>query len=42
MLALAFSPDGKQLVAGSHNGNVQFWDLKAGKSRRTCRSRATV
>ena len=35
MLALAFSPDESQLVAGSRNSTVQFWDLKAGELRHT-------
>ena len=35
MLALAFSLDGKQLVTGSRDSKVQFWDLKAGKLQRT-------
>jgi WD40 repeat protein len=25
---LAFSPDGSQLAAGSHDGSVYMWDLK--------------
>ncbi len=35
MLALAFSPDGSQLVTGSRDSKVQFWDLKAGRLRHT-------
>ena len=33
LLALAFSPDGSQLVAGSRDSKVQFWDVKAGRLR---------
>jgi WD40 repeat protein/serine/threonine protein kinase len=35
LLALAFSPDGSQLVTGSRDGKVQFWDVKAGTRRLT-------
>jgi WD40 repeat protein/serine/threonine protein kinase len=35
MLALAWSPDGSQLVTGSRDSKVQFWDVKAGDLRRT-------
>jgi WD40 repeat protein len=31
MLALALSPDGIRLVAGSRSSTVQFWDVKAGR-----------
>jgi WD40 repeat protein len=26
-----FSPDGKRVVTGSHDGNVKIWDAEAGK-----------
>jgi WD40 repeat protein len=35
MLALAFRPDGAQLVTGSRSGTVQFWDVPKGRLRRT-------
>jgi WD40 repeat protein len=35
LLALAFSPDGTQLVTGSRGGQVQFWNLKDGRPPRT-------
>jgi WD40 repeat protein/serine/threonine protein kinase len=35
LLALAFSPDGSQVVTGSRDSKVQFWDVKAGKLRQT-------
>jgi WD40 repeat protein len=35
ILALALSPDGSQLVAGSRDSKVQFWDVKAGGLRHT-------
>jgi eukaryotic-like serine/threonine-protein kinase len=31
--ALAFSPDGEDLVTGSTNGTVQVWDARAGRER---------
>ena len=31
--ALAFTPDGKQLVSGSEDGAIRFWDLETGKRR---------
>jgi eukaryotic-like serine/threonine-protein kinase len=33
LLSLAWSPDGSQLVAGSRDSTVQFWDVKAGRLR---------
>jgi eukaryotic-like serine/threonine-protein kinase len=35
MLALAWSPDGHQLVAGSRDSAVQFWDVKVRELRQT-------
>jgi WD40 repeat protein len=35
LLALAFSPDGDELVTGSRDSQVRFWDVKAGSLRRT-------
>jgi eukaryotic-like serine/threonine-protein kinase len=35
LLAMAFSPDGRQLVAGSRDSRVQVWDVKAGRLRQT-------
>jgi WD40 repeat protein/serine/threonine protein kinase len=35
LLALAFSPDGSQVVAGSRDSKVQFWDVKTGNLRHT-------
>ncbi len=35
MLALALSPDGRQLVTGSRESKVQFWDVNAGTLRLT-------
>jgi WD40 repeat protein len=35
LLALAFSPDGSQVVAGSRDSKVQFWDVKAARVRQT-------
>ena len=35
LLALAWSPDGSRLVAGSRDSTVQFWDVKDGRLRHT-------
>jgi WD40 repeat protein len=35
MLALAFSPDGSELVTGSRDSKVQFWDANAKRLRQT-------
>ena len=33
---LAFSPDGKTLISGSHDGTVRAWDTLTGSQRFTC------
>jgi WD40 repeat protein/serine/threonine protein kinase len=33
--AVAFSPDGRTIVSGSHDGTVRLWDVATGKERRT-------
>ena len=35
LLALAWSPDGRRLVAGSRDSKVQFWDVMDGRSGHT-------
>jgi WD40 repeat protein len=35
LLALAFSPDGNQVVTGSRDSKVQFWDVKTREVRHT-------
>jgi WD40 repeat protein len=35
--AVTFSPDGKRLATGHHDGTVGLWDLVAGKKQRTLR-----
>jgi WD40 repeat protein len=32
--ALAFTPDGKQLITGSMTGNLNFWDIATGRDMR--------
>jgi WD40 repeat protein len=29
--AVAFSPDGKTLLTGSHDGTARFWDVESGR-----------
>ena len=31
--AIAYSPDGRTLAVGSHNGSVTFWDPRTGQKR---------
>jgi WD40 repeat protein len=33
--SLAFSPDGAQLVSGSDDGDISFWDPRTGRNRLT-------
>lgn len=35
MVAVAFSPDGKTLVSGSHDGTLILWDVATGKQLRS-------
>ncbi len=37
VLAVAWSPDGSRLVAGSHDSTVQFWDVRAKTLRHSVR-----
>jgi WD40 repeat protein len=37
LLALAWGPDGSQLVSGSRDSSVQFWDVEAARLRLTVR-----
>jgi WD40 repeat protein/predicted Ser/Thr protein kinase len=37
VLAVAWSPDGSRLVAGSHDSTVQFWDVRARTLRHSAR-----
>src|SRR5438045_3610191 len=31
---LAFTPDGKQIISGSHDGAIRIWDLETGRTVR--------
>ena len=34
--ALAFSPDGKQILSGSEDGTIRAWDITTGRNQFTC------
>jgi WD40 repeat protein len=36
--SVAFSPDGKNIVSGSHDETIKIWDVETGESLKTFRS----